>query len=178
MKQEPEKPVRKIRPLLAALMICLSASDIVLSTGRAHAAEEESVLAGTGICYPSGFDINTVGAVPGKVRDVIRPERGPVRFRLEAFRETYTVLAAPKWFWDSLIPALPDGTDLLVRGSKALGRDGTLYLIAQELSFPAAGASIRLRNPQGRPLWMSRRTPGECGEAMGGTDRMRGRERR
>jgi hypothetical protein len=135
----------------------VSGSLLALAPGQARSADEQTVLEGSGICYPDGFDVNTVGTVRGKMRALTRPERGPVRFRLESPGETYTVLVSPRWFWPGALSVVPDGTEVLVVGSKSLGRDRTLYLIAQEISFPASGASLRLRDGDGRPLWMGTR---------------------
>lgn len=117
---------------------------------------EETVLEGSGICYPAGFDVNTVGTVQGRARGFTLVERGPIRFRLAAGDKTYTVLCAPRWYWPEAL-SLADGTEVRVRGSKALGRDGTLYVIAEEVSLPAAGVALRLRDSLGRPLWLGGR---------------------
>ncbi|MBI5441146.1 MAG: hypothetical protein HY900_08040 [Deltaproteobacteria bacterium] len=149
-----------MRPGTAALAgILLSALLASTAPAPAHGAEETTVLQGSGICYPHGFEVNTVGAVRGKIRGLIQPERGPVRFRLDAGGETYVVLVCPARFWPEGSPPLRERTEVLVRGSKTLGRDRALYLIAQELVFPASGASVKLRDPQGRPLWMGARAP-------------------
>ncbi len=119
----------------------------------AHSQERETVLPESGIRYPGGFDPNTLGEVRGTASNLTRPERGPVRFRLASERDTYTVLACPQWMWSDLKVDLPDGTKVKVRGSKSLGRDGNLYVIAQEMEFLNSGKSIAFRDASGTPLW-------------------------
>ncbi len=142
-------------------------------------AQEDVVLAGSGIRYPGGFDPNTVGEVQGKATGLSRPEQGPVRFLLRSDRDTYTVLAAPTWFWNDLKIDLPDGTSVRVRGSKSVGKDGRLYIIAQEVILPGNGRSLSFRDEGGVPLWGGAGARGGgrgmgMGSPMGGPGGMRG----
>jgi hypothetical protein len=121
--------------------------------GTALAAGNGTVLEGSGIQYPGGFDPNTVGEVRGTARSVDRPERGPMRFRLESGKETYTVLVSPSWYWEDLRTEIPEGAEVSVRGSKTLGRDMGLYIIAQEIRVMSSGQSWVFRDEGGFPLW-------------------------
>ena len=123
----------------------------VLATAQAQ--ESDTVLRESGIQYPGGFDPNTVGEVRGKAYGLSVPDRGPVRFRLETGRETYTVLASPKWYWDDLKVELFDGAEIRVRGSKTLGQDSNLYIIAQRIRIGSSGRPMELRDVDGTPLW-------------------------
>lgn len=139
----------------------------------AQAQESDTVLEGSGIRYPGGFDPNTVGEVRGNAYGLSVPERGPVRFRLETGRETYTVLASPKWFWKDLNAELPDGAEIRVRGSKTLGQDSNLYIIAQRIRIGSSGRPMDLRGGDGSPLWRGPKaggmgTPGGFGSPMQG----------
>ena len=139
----------------------------------AQAQESDTVLEGSGIHYPGGFDPNTVGEVRGNAYGLSVPERGPVRFQLETGRETYTVLASPKWFWKDLHAELPDGAEIRVRGSKTLGQDSNLYIIAQRIRIGSSGRPMDLRGGDGSPLWRGPKaggmgTPGGFGSPMGG----------
>ena len=69
----------------------------------------------------------------GKASDVTIPESGPVRFRVTAGRDVFTVLASPSWYWKDMKGNMVNGMDVQVRGWKTLGKDGNLYLIAQEV---------------------------------------------
>lgn len=114
---------------------------------------DKEILEKSGISYPHGFDRNTVGEIQGKVYALSRSGRGPVCFRLVSDKESYTVLTAPQWFWQRLRGKITDGEEIRVRGSKSLGRDGQLYVIAQEIRVVSSGRSFEFRKKDGRPLW-------------------------
>jgi hypothetical protein len=121
--------------------------------GNALAAGKKPVLEGSGIRYPGGFDTNTVGEVRGTVRGVDRPVRGPMRFRLESGQETYTVLVSPSWYWEDLGTEIPEEAEVSVRGSKTLGRDMGMYIVAQEIRVISSGKAWVFRDEKGIPLW-------------------------
>ena len=146
----------------ALLVLAVLVVWTVPSARSANAQEQDTVLSESGIRYPGGFDPNTIGEVRGKASDLTRPESGPVRFRLVSERDTYTVLACPPWMWNDLKVDLPEGTEVKVRGSKSLGKDGNLYVIAQEMELPEARKSIAFRDGSGIPLWK-----GSQGRMMG-----------
>ena len=153
------------RAALAALLFlcfCMACPFSVPSAG----AEEETVLPQSGIRYPGGFDSNTVGEVQGKVSDLVLPERGPVSFKLTDERETYRVLSGPAWYWRDVSEEIGDGTDLRVRGSKSLGQDGNLYIVAQEIDIVGSGKSMVFRSEHGSPVWKGSRRRG-AGKAGG-----------
>lgn len=165
--------------LPALLLLLLPDVFLPLAPGTAQAEERDTVLEGSGINYPGGFDPNTVGEVRGKAYGLSVPERGPVRFRLETGRETYTVLASPKWYWKDLKAELPEGTEIRVRGSKTLGRDENLYIIAQRIRIGPSGRFMDLRDDDGSPLWKGPKagvmgTPGSFGSPMRGGGGMGG----
>ena len=116
---------QSILPLLTLLFF--------LAPAAIAADERDVVLPESGILYPGGFDVNTVGVIRGKASDVTIPESGPVRFRVSAGRDVFTVLASPSWYWKDMKGNMVDGMDVQVSGSKTLGKDGNLYLIAQEV---------------------------------------------
>ena len=45
------------------------------------------------------------------------------------------------------------GTEVAVRGSKSYGKDGKLYIVAQEIRFVSTGQSVSFREKDGTPLW-------------------------
>jgi hypothetical protein len=160
----------------ALLLLCL-AMFLPPALKTAQAQEGDTVLPGSGIRYPGGFDPNTIGEIRGRAYGIFVPERGPVQFRLETGKETYTVLASPKWFWTDLAAELPDGTEIRVRGSKTLGRDANLYVIAQRIRIGSSGRSVVLRDDNGFPLWKGPKfggmgAPGGFGSPMGGSGGM------
>lgn len=133
--------------LLGFLFVPLFPAGAVLAAGNG------TVLEGSGIRYPGGYDPNTVGEVRGTARDVDRPERGPMSFRLESGKETYTVLVSPSWYWEDLRTEIPEGAQVSVRGSKTLGRDMGMYIIAQEIRVLSSGQAWVFRDEKGYPLW-------------------------
>lgn len=133
--------------LLSVLAVFLFSRDAGAREGR------DRVLPGCGICYPGGYDVNTVGDVRGKILELQKPVDGPVRFVLAGERETWVVLASPAWFWKNAQLRLAPGDSVAVRGSKTLGADGTLYLIARELRPSGAAAAVVLRDRRGAPCW-------------------------
>lgn len=161
------------------LLLFLLTAFLPLAFQTAQAEERDTVLEGSGISYPGGFDLNTVGEVRGKAYGLSVPERGPVQFRLETGRETYTVLASPKWFWKDLKAELPEGAEIRVRGSKTLGRDENLYIIAQRIRIGSSGRFMDLRDGDGSPLWKGPKAgvmgaPGSFGSPMRGGGGMGG----
>lgn len=139
---------------LAALAILAALA--VFSPSLSRAAERDEALAASGIQFPEGFDRNTIGEVRGKVAALSRPESGPVRFRLDSEYDSYTVLAAPAWFWKELSVSVKNGDRVVVKGSKTVGRDANLYIVAQWVKEPAENTTFRFRDKTGKPLWTER----------------------
>jgi hypothetical protein len=143
-------------PVALLLFICCTV--LLLCTKLAEAEEQNSILEESGIRYPDGFELDTVGEVQGKASGFFQPDKGPVRFYLSSKRETYTVIVSPKWYWNDLRVKISDGEEVLVLGSKSLGKDGNLYIIAQKVQILSTGQSFVLRGKDGTPLWKGPRT--------------------
>lgn len=153
------KMVSLALPLLSlAVMIALTPPVAV----RAQDEEPEVTLPACGIRYPGGYDPNTAGVVEGRVAAFTRPKQGPVSFLLEAAGETYAVLAAPVWFWEDRKIVIANGDHVRVRGSKTMGADGNLYLVAREITVAGSEQPVILRDKLGKPAW-SGCGPGGCG---------------
>jgi hypothetical protein len=146
-------------PLLLCLLAVTALSPTV--SVRAQEKEPEMTLPACGIRYPGGYDPNTVGVVEGRVASFGHPEQGPVSFRLEAAGETYIVFAAPAWFWEDRKIKIVNGDRVRVKGSKTMGADGNLYLVAQEITVGAVN-TVTLRDIHGKPVW-SGCGPAGCG---------------
>ena len=165
------------KAVLAALLFLMYWVVPLLAAQQAQAEENDAVLPESGIHYPGGFDPNTVGKVEGKVHGYFQPKSGPVRFQVASGRKTYTVLVSPAWYWKDLGAKVSDGTQVRVQGSKSLGRDGKLYIIAQEVRILPSGQSLVFRSEDGFPLWKGsrrgaisgRQRPGSSQRRMGGT---------
>ncbi len=148
--------------LLALPFLFLATAFLPAVLQTAHAEEGDVVLQDSGVHYPGGFDPNTVGEVQGKAYGLAQPQNGPVRFRLETGNDTYTVLASSGWYWKDLKAQLSDGSKVAVQGSKTLGNDMQLYIVAQKIRLLDSGRTLVLRDNAGRPLWK-----GQAGGAMG-----------
>lgn len=155
--------------IMRACLVCL------LFAAAAFSAEErERIIEYSGIRYPDGYDAQTVGEVRGKAYDLYRPNKGPVSFDLRTKFETYRVIASPPWYWEDLHVELPDGGSTRVIGSKSLGNDGKLYIVAQEIYLPS-GKSVVLRDKDGAALWKGGARGGsEGGSGWGSSSRGRG----
>ena len=139
---------RALTGALLSLFLC-----IVLFSPTGAAAQEQA-FEQSGIHFPDGFDRNTVGELNGKVTGLDRPSgNGPVMVILETIWEKYAVVTCPPWYWDELNIKAAVGEKVRVVGSKSLGKDSNLYVIAQEIHFLEQGRTITLRSKTGTPLW-------------------------
>ena len=141
-------------------LLALTASPFGIRTAGAQEIRDQ-VLPGCGICYPGGYDINTVGDVHGVIVELQASAEGPVRFVVAGERERWVVLASPVWFWESAGVRLAPGDSVAVNGSKTLGADGTLYLVAREIRPPDGAPVAVLRDRQGIPVWSGGRRGGQ-----------------
>jgi hypothetical protein len=155
--------VKKFALALPSLLCLVALVALTPATSvRAQEEEPEVTLPAGGIRYPGGYDPNTVGVVEGRVASFVRPEHGPVSFRLEAAGEAYTVLAAPAWYWGERKLLVRDGDRVRVKGSKSMGADGNLYLVVQEFTVAGSDTPVILRDARGKPAW-SGCGPDGCG---------------
>ncbi len=173
------------RAIWTALLLGLFGAVSLWPPIPARAQEKDITLEGSGIRYPGGFDPNTAGEIRGKAYGFTQPESGPVYFRLDSGKESYTVLVSPRWYWSDLGETLTDGAEVQVRGSKSLGKDGNLYVIAQEMRLVPSGKTLVFRDESGYPFWRGPRmgTGGSGGfgspqRGMGGSGGGMGRGRR
>lgn len=108
----------------------------------------------SGLNLESGYDANTVTAVSGRV---ISPpasqEQRHVQFELESAGTRIVVVLGPPRYWAENGIDLKVGDSVSVRGSKAQGKDGVVYLLAQKISAATRNSEVSLRNEDGRPAW-------------------------
>lgn len=159
-KPSSGRVMKIVLPLYLFLGFLFFFVPISMAQDRAKFLEE------SGIRYPDGFGVNTVGEVYGKVSDFSQPEQGSARFNLITKKETYIVITSPKWYWNDLDGKICDGDEVGVTGSKALGKDGNLYVIAQEVKIPLSVNLLVFRGKDGGPLW--RGPGGSSGGGSGG----------
>lgn len=142
----------------AFLLLLPFGISVLLLPYTAQTQERDIVLPGSGIRYPGGFDPNTLGEVRGRAHGISQPLKDPIQFRLETEREIYIVIATPSWYWSDIGAKVLDGMEVIIRGSKSLGKDGNLYLIAQEMQVLSTGKTYAFRDDSGYPLWKVPRT--------------------
>jgi len=144
-------PLNKSRTMMFVLLLFVTLACLPLPI---LAGEKDIILEESGIHYPGGFDPNTMGEVRGRAYDLSRKESGPVHFQLvSSDREKYIVLASPSWYWHDQQIKFTDGMEVLVRGSKTMGKDAKLYLIAQDMRILSTNQTYDFRDKEGIPLW-------------------------
>lgn len=102
----------------------------------------------------SGYDVNTVTTVTGQVIAIqTGAERPNVELEIEANGARMIICLGPQSYWaEQGVPFKP-GDELTVHGSKAQGRDGIIYLLAQKITGARPELNVVLRDESGRPVW-------------------------
>jgi hypothetical protein len=152
-----------LAPLVFLLALTVSPAGTRAAGARVNC---DQVLPGCGICYPGGYDVNTAGEVHGVIVELQVPPEGPVRFVVAGKGERWVVLAAPAWYWRSEPLNFAPGDAVAVHGSKTLGADGTLYLVAREIRPPGDAPAAVLRDSHGVPAWSGGRHRGRSGHRV------------
>lgn len=101
-----------------------------------------------------GYDANTVITVSGRVVALYLDGPEPrALVAIEAGDGMVSVVLGPRNYWAEHGIALKIGDQVTVRGSKAQGKDGVVYLLAQWFRQDSRGEEIALRNESGQPVW-------------------------
>lgn len=106
----------------------------------------------SGLDLVQGYDRNTVVTATGHVAVPPDASADPVTIDLVAGSERFVVVLGPRWYLQDDHLDWKAGDSVTVRGSKAQGKDGRSYLLAQWISSPSGGQLV-LRNEAGRPAW-------------------------
>ncbi len=111
----------------------------------------------SGLDFITGYDINTVRTMSGTVVSVPHSgERECIVLEIKIGTQSHTVFLGPGVFWEKNGIAINVKDDLSVKGSKAQGKDGVSYVLAQKLINKSTGTHVDLRNDNGDPLWSGR----------------------
>ena len=111
----------------------------------------------SGLDFNSGYDINTVSTMSGRVTSPPHPgEKENVIVEIKRGNETLNIGVGPGSYWEKNGIAINVHDDLSVKGSRAQGNDGKSYLLAQKLVNRTTGAQVDLRNEKGEPVWSGR----------------------
>lgn len=124
----------------------------------------------SGLDVSTGFDVNTVTTMTGSVNSPPerKGEQEHVLLNLSTPQGDVTVILGPWWYWERQTIKIKGNQELKVTGSRAQGKDGTLYLFAQQIENRSNGESIRLRSESGAPLWSRGGSGGHNGMQQSG----------
>lgn len=129
----------------------------------------------SGLDFTSGYDINTVSTMSGQV--VSLPHSGEKEYVIVEIRsgnQTLNISVGPGSYWEKKGIAITLNDKLTVKGSKAQGKDGKSYVLAQKLVNRTTGAQVDLRNEKGEPAWSGRDTNRMRSESPAGGMRNQG----
>jgi hypothetical protein len=139
-------PIKITLNLLAVLML---SSPVAAHAFWGIGDDEKS-----GLNLETGYDANTVTTVTGRIAVVqTGDEHGNARLEMESGDARIVVILGPQRYWVEHGIALTKGDTITVRGSKAQGSDGVVYILAQKIIDTSHNTDISLRNESGRPAW-------------------------
>lgn len=124
----------------------------------------------SGLNLIQGYDRNTVVTSTGRVAAAPDASSDPITVEIVAGAERIVVVLGPRWYLQDDSLDWKTGDAITVRGSKAQGKDGRSYLLAQWISSPSGGQLV-LRNETGRPVWAGGFRGGQQGGAAGQAQR-------
>jgi|WetSurMetagenome_2_1015567.scaffolds.fasta_scaffold00164_21 hypothetical protein len=100
-----------------------------------------------------GYDENTEIRIKGAVTEVLPGMRGSVIVILKTSNREYRVVTGPQRYLYQEGFEFRTGDRVRVTGSKFIGRDGCLYVIARWISNVSTGRILLLRDSALIPLW-------------------------
>jgi len=115
-----------------------------------------------------GYDANTVITVNGRIvaipSDVTHSQ---VQAEVETAAGRLLVVLGPRSYWAEHGIDLRVGDEVTVRGSKAQGKDGNIYLLAQTVNETTRGQEVTLRSDAGQPVWAATGMGTHSGRGIG-----------
>ncbi len=99
-----------------------------------------------------GYDANTVTTVSGRIKAVLHDDSSQAKIDVQTDQGRIVVVLGPRDYWAAHGFKLTVGEWVTVRGSKAQGRDGVVYLLSQKISADH-GREVALRSASGQPAW-------------------------
>ena len=168
------------------IAICLLTASLMSSPAAAHAFWGFGDSKQSGLNLETGYDANTVTTSTGRIVSVqAGDEHGNAQLEMDSGGVRVVVVLGPQRYWVEHGIALKVGDSLTVRGSKAQGADGVIYILARKITDDSLNTSVSLRNESGcgawscggsgtgsvrntsRPAHMRPLTPGRMGGRMG-----------
>lgn len=139
-----------------AIFILITVALITVVHGKAQAFwGGETRQNPSGLDVSSGYDVNTVTTITGTV--VAPPARidqsEHVQMTIATPQGEVTVLLGPSAYWERQGFTISRGQEISITGSRAQGKDGSLYLFAQKIDNTTSGVSLTLRSETGSPFW-------------------------
>lgn len=114
----------------------------------------------SGLDLEQGYDQNTVVTVTGTVVSLDEgADSDPVLAVIKTAGEPLSLVLGPRSFWQEQGLPLSPGDQISVRGSKAQGRDGVVYLLVQSFTRSGDGEETALRSRSGHPVWSGGHRP-------------------
>jgi hypothetical protein len=111
----------------------------------------------SGLDFTGGYDINTVSTMSGQVLSPPSPgEKENVLVVIKSGTQTLHISVGPGAYWEKKGIAINLNDEVSVKGSKAQGKDGKSYVLAQKLVNRTTGAQVDLRSDKGEPAWSGR----------------------
>ena len=129
----------------------------------------------SGLDFNGGYDTNTVSTMSGRVTSLPHAgEKNDVVVAIKSGSETLNISVGPGSYWEKKGIAISENDELSVKGSKAQGKDGKSYVLAQKLVNRTTGAQVDLRNDKGEPAWSGRNLNSMRSEGTAGSMRSHG----
>ncbi len=134
-----------------SLLILLTITASCLLTGTAFAGD---VIGKSGLDLDRGYDVNTVSTISGRV--IAMPhatDREIVIVGISSGTETVHLSVGPSSYWEKHGIQIHLDDDITVKGAKAQGKDGKIYLLVRKLENRTTGSRVEMRNEQGEAAW-------------------------
>ena len=129
----------------------------------------------SGLDFTRGYDVNTVSTMSGRVVSLPHTgEKEHVIVEIKSDNQTVTISVGPGSYWEKKGIAINLNDDLSVKGSKAQGKDGKSYVLAQKLVNRTTGVLVELRSEKGDPAWSGRNAGSTRTESHAGGMRNQG----
>jgi hypothetical protein len=102
----------------------------------------------------SGYDVNTVTTVTAQILSFQGGiNRNNFQLEVESGGARMIICLGPQRYWAERGVPLKVGDKLVVRGSKAQGQDGVIYILAQKITVTSQNVVVILRDESGFPNW-------------------------
>lgn len=135
------------------MLVCLLLAMVPATARAGWLFGDDNSVGRSGLDLVQGFDRNTVTTVSGRVLSGTHQGADPLSLEIVAGADTFVVVLGPKWYLQDDVMDWKPGDPVTVRGSKAQGKDGRTYLLAQWITAPGGGQQLVLRSDSGRPSW-------------------------